>query len=142
MAKRKLKKSVEKRKLNKVIVVLETSEPVSIDLEEIRNQVIKNIEANQVYLTQRFDEHHKVLRIYAPNDLVIIRRDLAATGEPKKLTPLYKNPYMVPEVLPNDRYVDIPGAERTQRNFSVGEDEAMMFSSLRRRRRRRRRGRR
>lgn len=49
----------------------------------------------------------------------MIRRDPGCTGESTKLLPHYKGPYMVTEVLPNDRYrvADFPEMQRTQRFY-------------------------
>nr|XP_022904744.1 probable E3 ubiquitin-protein ligase bre1 isoform X1 [Onthophagus taurus] len=66
------------------------------------------------------DKKYKQPRRYQEGDLVLIKREASATGQPRKMMPLYKGPYLVNEVLGNDRYhlVDVPGAQRTQRKFN------------------------
>lgn len=47
---------------------------------------------------------------------MIKRITMPIVGESSKLLPHYKGPYVITEVLPNDRYrvSDIPGLQRTQ----------------------------
>jgi len=66
-------------------------------------------------------------RRYIRGDYVMIRNVDVTPGVNKKLTPKFKGPYIVKEVLDYDRYVvkDIDGFQLTQRPFkgTVGPDQ-------------------
>ncbi|KAK9731962.1 hypothetical protein QE152_g13154 [Popillia japonica] len=51
--------------------------------------------------------------------MLVIRKDPVATGQSKKLMPKYAGPYIITQVLPNDRYrvADLPETQRTQRFY-------------------------
>lgn len=104
---------------NKLILALEDVNDEEINLEELRTDALKATQEQQLRQKQYYDKKHSAPRKYNEGDMVLIRRDPVATGQPRKLAPLYKGPYMVEQVLLNDRYLlmDIPGAERSQRPF-------------------------
>lgn len=88
-----------------------------LDAETIRRDVIEQTAKEQSKQKAYFDQRRTKARKYAVGDMVLVERDILATGESRKLEPRYKGPYAVATVLPNDRYIieDIPGAQRTQR---------------------------
>nr|CAI5838649.1 unnamed protein product [Callosobruchus analis] len=52
-------------------------------------------------------------------NLVLIRREPPTIGESRKLAEKYRGPYIVTDVLPNDRYriKDLPEIQRTQKLY-------------------------
>lgn len=102
---------------NKLILALEEQEPA--DVLQLRLEALVKIKKEQARQKDHFDRKRKRPHEYQQGDLVLIRRDPVACGEPRKLRPLFKGPYEVKEVLGNDRYLlaDIEGAERTRRRF-------------------------
>ncbi|XP_001810078.1 retrovirus-related Pol polyprotein from transposon 297 [Tribolium castaneum] len=101
-------------------LILALGEPDDeINLEEAREEAVRKIHRQQAKDKQRFDEKHKRPTEYVEDDLVLITRNPVPTGEPTKLQPKRKGPYLVSKVLGRDRYLltDIPGAQRSQRPF-------------------------
>ena len=91
------------------------------DIEDLRTEAVQRIAEQQLKDKRNFDQKHKRPRIYNVDDLVLVKRELGATGQSRKLLPKYKGPYVVTRVLGNDRYVinDVPGAQRTSRPFNA-----------------------
>lgn len=68
---------------------------------------------------KRFDRKHSKPTEYEEGDLVVIENEVAATGEPRKLEPKYKGPYIIARNLGRARYLieDVPGMQITSRKF-------------------------
>ncbi|XP_071052109.1 uncharacterized protein [Onthophagus taurus] len=84
-----------------------------------KREALEKIEITQQKQKERFDKKCVIPRQYKEGDIVLIKREPIATGESRKLQPLFKGPYVIVETLGQDQYVlsDIEGAERTQRPF-------------------------
>lgn len=74
------------------------------DVIRQREKALNKIKASQSQQKKRFDKRHKKPKKYKQDDLVLVLREAAATGQSRKLTPNYKGPYQVSEVLPHDRH--------------------------------------
>lgn len=105
---------------NALILALQEDVASPQDIEDKRIEALERIRDQQKKQKIQFDKRHKKPRKYEVDDLVLVEREAAATGESKKLTARFKGPYMVAVVLPHARYrlVDVPGARRTQRTFN------------------------
>jgi hypothetical protein len=105
---------------NKVALALaDELEGDRADVEALREGSLEKIEREQRKQKERFDQRRRKPTRYQQGDLVLVEREATASGQTRKLEPIYKGPYMVEEVMGNDRYLlkDIPGAPRTQRPF-------------------------
>ena len=89
-------------------------------IEEKRHKAIKDLRQDQEKQRMRYNAKRAKATQYQPGDLVVILRNPEATGQSLKLAPKYKGPYIVTEVLPNDRYrvEDLPELQRTQKFYS------------------------
>ncbi|XP_036336292.1 uncharacterized protein LOC118746555, partial [Rhagoletis pomonella] len=69
---------------------------------------------------RRYDARHASPKIYKPGDLVLTTDEPISTGTSRKLEHRYKGPFIIREVLPNNRYVieDLPHAQRTQCHYT------------------------
>ncbi|GLV31550.1 hypothetical protein CBL_07312 [Carabus blaptoides fortunei] len=52
----------------------------------------------------RFDKSRTKARKYKLGDIVLVEKQIPATGTSKKLAPLYTGPMIVTGILPNARY--------------------------------------
>lgn len=88
-------------------------------VRQIRKAAYELIKQDQLKQKLRYDAHRKQAPVYEVGNLVLVRREAAATGQSRKLTAKYKGPYLVAKVYEHDRYLltDVPGAARTQRPF-------------------------
>ncbi|KAK9712734.1 hypothetical protein QE152_g24738 [Popillia japonica] len=110
------------------MLTLAFNEDDGIDREVLRLEALEKIQKQQAEQKRRFDQRRRPPHQYTPGDLVLIYREPAATGEPRKLRPKFQGPYQVKTSLRNDRYLlcDIEGAERSQRKYhSVHSSEHM-----------------
>jgi hypothetical protein len=103
-------------------LLLELQEATMCDEDEIqdrRQTALERINKNQEIQAIRFNSKHRTPEKYQVDDLVLVMNDVQATGDSKKLEPVYKGPYIVTAVLPHDRYQveDIPGIQRKQKRF-------------------------
>lgn len=82
--------------------------------------VAELLDANRAQLSAQYNRKRKKAREYEVGDIVLVRGEAAATGENRKLSSNYRDPYEVKKVLGNDRYLisDIEG-ERQSREYSV-----------------------
>lgn len=121
---------------NKLVLVLQDiGEPEDVEkldrhekLQKDRERAVANIAATREKAKLRFDRQHAKPTMFRKGDLVLVKHEAPSTGTSRKLEPLFKGPFVVSEVLGNDRYVveDLPGAQRTQRHYrSVFASEAM-----------------
>lgn len=97
------------------------------NLEEIRESASRNIDKIQTTNERYYNSKHKAATVYAQGDYVMIRNIDTTVGVNKKLIPKFKGPYVVKEVLDQDRYIvsDIEGFQLTQRPYqgTVGPDQ-------------------
>ncbi|KYN22381.1 hypothetical protein ALC57_05223 [Trachymyrmex cornetzi] len=96
---------------------------IDLDVQKQRD-VDRNIAAEATqqlweYNKQYYDKRHIAPTKYNKGDYVMIRKLQSKPGESAKLNPPYKGPYMIDDVLKNNRYVvtDVPGFNRTQRPY-------------------------
>jgi len=90
------------------------------NISQLRIRALESIIAEQ----KRVQDYHNWGRIevstYAIGDLVVVLRQAPSqTKESRKLTLKYKGPYVITEVLPNDRFriQDLPEIQRTQKFY-------------------------
>ncbi|KAK9687924.1 Integrase core domain [Popillia japonica] len=88
-------------------------------LPDLRKRAIDNIRQDQVRQRLRYNKRRCNSDTLAEGDLVLLRREASATGEPRKLLEKYKGPYVIIESLPGDRFqiADVPETQRTQRFY-------------------------
>lgn len=111
---------------NKIVAALHDTEPDHVIPNH--EEIAKRIDDLKSKWKERYDKCHKTPKNYNENDLVVIENIPAATGEPRKLEPRYRGPYVVSKVLDNDRYLisDLEDIQRNQRPFqSVFTSEKM-----------------
>lgn len=87
------------------------------DHTDVWNEMHENIKKAEITYKKRYDATKRHPSSYEPGDVVVVQRPTIATGEPTKLQPLYKGPFMVYKVLPSDTYVigDLPTSNRSFR---------------------------
>lgn len=90
------------------------------DLETIRASASESIVKTQAYSEARQIEKSTPVREYKKGDFVVMRNVDVTVGTNKKLIPLYRGPYTIHKVMPNDRYVirDIENCQLTQRPYN------------------------
>ncbi|XP_017478494.1 PREDICTED: uncharacterized protein LOC108368207 [Rhagoletis zephyria] len=90
------------------------------DLQQLRATAATRIDDVRAQAKRRYDARHASPKIYKQGDLVLTTNEPTSTGTSRKLEPRYKGPFVIREVLPNDRYVieDLPHAQRTQRHYT------------------------
>ncbi|VEN59743.1 unnamed protein product [Callosobruchus maculatus] len=89
------------------------------NIEQVRLEAIKTIREDQAKQRERYNARRAQATKYEVGDLVLIKREPPASGESRKLAEKYRGPYIVTEVLPNDRYrvEDLPETQRTQKFY-------------------------
>ena len=97
------------------------------NLEKARQSASENIVKSQCVNERYYNESHKAATTYKVGDYIMIRNVETTANVNKKLIPKFKGPYVVKEVLDNDRYVigDIDGFQLTQRPYNgiLGPDQ-------------------
>ncbi|XP_037942349.1 uncharacterized protein K02A2.6-like [Teleopsis dalmanni] len=108
---------------NKLIQILQDEDDtIPITQEELHRRRLlaaNNTDSKRVNAKKRFDDKHRKPTKYEQGDLVLAEREPTSTGTSRKLECRYKGPFVVTEVLDNDRYVieDLPGSYRKQRHY-------------------------
>lgn len=72
--------------------------------QDLRCEVRKHVEKEQLKYKQRYDRHRNEGLKYEVGDIVYMKGATYSTGESTKLQPRYKGPYVVVRVLPSDVY--------------------------------------
>lgn len=88
-------------------------------IEKKRRQALERIKDDQFKQRVRYNKTRAKGKNYLEGDLVVVRRDPPSTGHSRKLSEKYAGPYVVTQILPNDRYKvsDLPETQRTQRFY-------------------------
>lgn len=89
-------------------------------IDNVRELALKSIIEEQNKQKHAYDKARCEATTYYPGDYIMIKRvTMPESGKSSKLLPHYKGPYIITEVLPNDRYriSDIPGMQRTQKRY-------------------------
>lgn len=96
--------------------------PVVNKLEEMRQEVANLVKRKQLKQKMHFDKKRKKCDTYELNDIVLVDKPSHGEGS-KKLAPLYKGPFQITKILPNDRYVvkEIVGSKRSRRPLTSVE---------------------
>lgn len=89
-------------------------------IAEIRKKAAENINNKRQLWKERFDKQRRQPTKYEIDDLVVVHNEPGATGQPKKLEPKFKGPFIITKILGNDRYLveDVPGSKRTTRAYN------------------------
>ena len=97
-------------------MMLEASQDVIRDFEQLRSKASASIMKNQKENEKMYDQKRKPATMHKEGDYVMIKNVDTTVGINKKLIPQYKGPYVVYKVLDRDRYVirDIDGFQVTQ----------------------------
>jgi len=72
--------------------------------EELRLEVMKQMEDAKAKVKTRYDQHRHYNTRYAVGEVVVMRRALTYTGQSTKLQDRYKGPLVITEVLSGDAY--------------------------------------
>lgn len=64
----------------------------AVEWRTVTDEEIKKEQSKQ---REQFNKRRKVATRYSRGDIVLVARDLVATGESRKLEPRYKGPYIV-----------------------------------------------
>lgn len=76
------------------------------DLNTLRNKVAERIQKVQAKEKKFFDKKRCVAKRYDVGQLVMVKiTSVPGCGQSKKLNPVYKGPFKITAILPNDRYV-------------------------------------
>lgn len=94
-------------------------EKENFDLEKVRKSIESRIKEHQDKTSKRYNLRHKSPQKYEKGDLILLRAEHSATGQSRKLLPRYKGPYVIKQVLANDRYeiADTDTTKVTQKSF-------------------------
>lgn len=86
------------------------------DLLTIRQDADEAIRNSQIRNEVHYAKRSVLPRKYEVNDFVVMRNVDNSIGKNKKLIPKYRGPYVIHQVLPNDRYIirDIENCQLTQ----------------------------
>ena len=77
----------------------------NIPLSELRERVRIKLAEIQKEQAEKFNSNHRAPIKYQVDDLVLLKQQSMATGQPRKVNNRYRGPYQVKAVLDNDRYV-------------------------------------
>lgn len=88
---------------------------------ELRQEINSHVDSYQRKQKEAFDKHRCETLKYQVGDLVRVERQVAATGQSKKLIPKYQGPYRITAVLDHDRFhiEDTPLTRKSGRGFST-----------------------
>ncbi|KAK9701228.1 RNase H-like domain found in reverse transcriptase [Popillia japonica] len=91
----------------------------AIDIVTRRADALANILRDQEEQRRRYNKKRASARKCVEENIVVIRKDHVATRQSRKLMPKYAWPYIITQVLPNDRYrvAHVPETQRTQRFY-------------------------
>lgn len=94
--------------------------PPARELNHIREVAVESINKSQRYLESYVNEKGKPAKTYAVGDLVVITNVDVSVGTNKKFVPHFRGPFVVHQVLKNDRYVirDVENGQLTQRPYN------------------------
>lgn len=89
------------------------------DLIKIKAQIKKNNMKSQQKYKEYFDRSRKNALVYKTGDLVMLKNVVTEAGINHKLLPKFTGPYIVTNVLGNDRYIveDVSGNQFTNKKF-------------------------
>lgn len=72
----------------------------------IRQVARQHIREEQEKQKQHYGRHRKGLKQYKVGHIVLIKKkEIVKVGTSRKLVPPFKGPFIVKEVLPNDRFI-------------------------------------
>ncbi|KAJ3662554.1 hypothetical protein Zmor_006897 [Zophobas morio] len=105
-----------------------SSNPLAREIKEVNDRVGNTLPEipvdellaqNREKMERQFNKKRKTPREYNPGDLVLIRAEVPATGQSRKLEPKYRGPYEVVKSIGNDRYLiqDVPGEQQSNRFY-------------------------
>lgn len=83
---------------------VETVSSVLLDLHAVREEAAKLNQVAQNRYKVHFDKKRKPAKVYKIGDLVLVEKQVQATGGSKKLSAPFSGPMIVRETLPNDRF--------------------------------------
>ncbi|CAK1600859.1 unnamed protein product [Parnassius mnemosyne] len=87
-------------------IINDTLNVISSDeLESVREEANKRIQAQQQKDVDRYNRHRKAGRKYKVGDLVRIERQVPHDGKSQKLVIKYQGPYRIIKALPHDRFI-------------------------------------
>lgn len=94
---------------NKVVLTLQSDESsCTTDVEAIRQAATERITTQREKAKQRFDRQHTKPTIYKKGDIVLAESEVSSTGEPRKLEPRFKGPFVVVKVLDVHKNATLP----------------------------------
>lgn len=97
---------------NEIFSVISTENPIiPASIQELRDRVETATRENQAKQKIYYDKRRRAAVNYHVDELVLVVKDQYIAGGSRKLEPRFKGPFVVTEVLPNDRYrvSTIPG---------------------------------
>jgi hypothetical protein len=92
------------------------SNPLTAEIQKINEQlgylddeeqqtVAELLEQNRERMQKPFNKGRRKALVLKEGDLVLVRAEIPATGESRKLYPKFKGPYEVVKPVGNDRYL-------------------------------------
>lgn len=98
------------------------------DLERLRERAAERIQRTQKYTKKYFDKKRKPARTYDVGDFVMIRNIDTKKGASHKITPKFKGPYEIAQILRNNRHVvkGVSGHQAIQKPYEGTWEAANM----------------
>lgn len=108
------------RGLDDAFLTAEVCEDKRADLASLRNDVSQKILCKQRYQKEYYDKTHAPPMKFGVGQYVLVRKPKGSNdGKSRKLEPRFKGPFLVTQVLDNDRYVveELPGSRRSRKAY-------------------------
>lgn len=105
---------------NLKILVGNTINSPTRDLQDIRKQAAERISQSQQQQKADYDRKRKAPKTYEKGDMVMVKNFDNTPGVSRKTIPRFRGPYEIDKVLRNNRYVitDPPGFQNTQKLYT------------------------
>lgn len=109
------------RGINDAFLTAEVVSDDRVDLQLLRDNVSKITQERQRQQKEYYDKRHASVTKFSIGQHVLVQVNKGSNdGKSRKLEPKYKGPFVVAEVLDNDRYVvsELPGSKRCRTAYT------------------------